>query len=614
LLGVQAYLFVLFGLAVLTSTGMESLQSEMAVLAGRGASTAQIFSTYLLEGLVLALLAGVWLGPLVTQAFLLGWGQLAGVTLPSELPREARLLGLIGALCGWLVLSLTAFPAARRSVLEWQQRRARPERLASWQKGGLDLFLLVIGGLAYWQLSSAGSFVLVRLRQSDMADPLLLLGPTLFLLAMGMLVLRLFPHLLSGLAWLSSRRRGLVLQLGLARLARNPVRPAQVILLISLAAALIYFTSAYTHSLDQAQGFLARYRAGADLRVYPANQPLQNFIDLPGVIAASPMQRIPVDTKDGSTIIILAVEPETMPLVTRYPPGMTNLTIPAVMRALSWEPPAVELESWKINPYLDAVNKNNPIPAVFSPGALGKDEDIGSVVELLFPGIRLEVSVNGTLRNFPTGWGDFIIVDRAALAQYLDLDATQFTRNKEVWLSIDPGFYDFLEQIPWLKKATKADAWLELLAMQSNAFVQGMSRAFGLNTAIVSLLSVAGLFLVHYFSARQRTYEFGVLRAEGLSAGQLLLLLGVEALMVALIGLAAGTLLGVALAEGMRTYLNLVLGRVEAGLILYQVQVDWEIVLRQYAWLVGGYLLATLLSLVMLLRAGVHRTLRIGDE
>ena len=308
LLGVQAYLFVLYALAIVTSAAMESLQGEMVVLAGRGASTAQILGTYILEGLLLALLAGGALGPLAAQGFLLGWGRLAGVSIPGELPMDARLLALAGAGFGWLVLCLSIYPAARRSVLEWQLRRARPEQLASWQQRGVDLFLLLIGGLAYAQLSSSGSFVLARLRQTDLADPLLLLGPTLFMLAMAMVALRLFPYLFSGLAWLANRSRGLVLSLGLARLARSPVRPAQVILLISLAAGLIFFTSAHTYSLERAESSLAAYRAGADLRVYPANRPLNDFLQLPGVRAVSPVQRIPVNRESGGTIIIPVLE------------------------------------------------------------------------------------------------------------------------------------------------------------------------------------------------------------------------------------------------------------------------------------------------------------------
>ena len=52
--------------------------------------------------------------------------------------------------------------------------------------------------------------------------------------------------------------------------------------------------------------------------------------------------------------------------------------------------------------------------------------------------------------------------------------------------------------------------------------------------------------------------------SSGRSSVRVVHLVGARAPLVAVIGLAAGTLLGVALAEGMRTYLNLVLGRVEA--------------------------------------------------
>jgi putative ABC transport system permease protein len=235
-------------------------------------------------------------------------------------------------------------------------------------------------------------------------------------------------------------------------------------------------------------------------------------------------------------------------------------------------------------------------------------------VQLLFPSTRLDFKVSGILSNFPTGQGNFIVIDRAALLQYIDLEASQYARWKEVWLRIDPGFYGLLESMPWVRDGLRADSRQEQLELEANPFLQGTRRAFALNSVIVSILSVAGLFLVHYFSARQRTYEFGVLRAEGMSAGQVLLLLAGEALLSALIGLGVGVLLGLGLSEGMRAYLNLILGRVEGGLVLYQVRADWLSVLRQAGLLVGGYLLATLISLGMLMRSGVHRVLRIGDE
>jgi hypothetical protein len=47
---------------------------------------------------------------------------------------------------------------------------------------------------------------------------------------------------------------------------------------------------------------------------------------------------------------------------------------------------------------------------------------------------------------------------------------------------------------------------------------------------------------------------------------------------------------------------------------MLEIAIDWSGVARQYAVLVGAYLVAMLILLLVLLRAGVHRVLRMGEE
>ncbi len=612
LLSVQAYIFVYYALFLLTGHGLQRLQGEMAVLAGRGASSGQILLPYVLEGLLLATLAGGLLGPLGVQGFLQAWNRISPQNLPAVLPQEARLLAWAGAACGWVAICLAAFPAARRSVLEWQQRRARPLQKAGWQSSYLDLVLLGIGGLAYWQLSRSGSFVMRRLSQTDLADPLLLLGPSLLMLALAMAGMRVFPIVLRFLAWLARRSRGLVLSMGLARLARDPTRPAQITLLISLAVALAFFSGSYEHSLSLAQSEVAHYRAGADLRVSQGNEPLEAFTALPGVRAASPVFRTEAQTDYGKEFTLLGVDPQSFGQVAYYPTGLTTITIDGVLRVVQWDLPQEENQGG--NPYLQAENQWDPIPGVFSIAGLRMNQGLGSQVQMGLQPIHLLFNIQGTIQNFPTVSGRFMIVDRAAVDHYLDMDLSKYYHSQEVWLDVDPVAYQALVNDPLVRGALLADSQQELVRIQNNAFIQGVSRSFQLNTLILSVLSVSGLFVVHYFSARQRTYEFGVLRANGLSVGQLWLLLAGEALIVVLVGLLLGTGIGYGLAQAMRVYLNLPLSLVEPGLVLYQIQVDWGAVLTQYAWLGFFYLLAVLFSLLVLLTSGVHRVLRLGDE
>jgi hypothetical protein len=415
LLGVQAYLFVYYALFLLAAQGLQRLQGEMAVMAGRGASSGQILLPYVLEGLLLALMAGGLLGPRVAQGLMQGWRWVTTQGAAGALTPLARQLAWVGAGCGWVAICAAALPAARRSVLEWQQRRARPQQRSGWQTSYLDLILLGIGGAAYWQLSRSGSFVMSQLSQVDLADPLLLLGPSLLMLALAMAGMRLFPYVLRGLAWLARGSRGLVFSLGLARLARDPTRPAQVTLLISLASGLVFFTGSYKYSMGMAQEETAHYRAGADLRVSQAGETLEAFAALPGVKAASPVFRAEAQMVSGRDILVLGVDPETFGQVAHYPPGLTNITVAGVLDAVQWEQPEESADGEYVNPYLEAVNQRDPIKGVFSLPSLGVNQNIGSKVQISLRPVNLAFTIQGTMLNFPTVSGSYLVMDREAI-------------------------------------------------------------------------------------------------------------------------------------------------------------------------------------------------------
>jgi hypothetical protein len=61
-------------------------------------------------------------------------------------------------------------------------------------------------------------------------------------------------------------------------------------------------------------------------------------------------------------------------------------------------------------------------------------------------------------------------------------------------------------------------------------------------------------------------------------------------------------------------YLSPVLSSATAGVPIREIVIDWSGVAWQYATLVSAYLVAMLILLLVLLRAGVHRVLRMGEE
>lgn len=261
-LAAQTLMVVLVILAALASCMVDRAQVELVIQSGRGASAWQAIRGLALETLILALLAGLLLGPALALVVNFSWTRGTGQALPLVLPGEAWLLSAVAAGLGWLVLVLPVYLAGRRC-----ERVVQPQRQLPWplpqqlpaHRRYLDLYLLAFGGLLYWQLNRSGSFVMRQLADGQLADPLLLIGPSLLLFGLALFLLRFLPLLLRPVARLARSLRGLVLPLGLLRLARDPLGPGRLVLAIGLAAGLVLFAAVFGGSLalDQA-GALAR--------------------------------------------------------------------------------------------------------------------------------------------------------------------------------------------------------------------------------------------------------------------------------------------------------------------------------------------------------------------
>jgi len=192
----------------------------------------------------------------LAQAAIYLWSKSGGELAPGTLPGEAWLLSGAAACFGWLALVLPVLLSARRNVHGRQPMRPRSPHESLIQRRYLDLYLLAFAGLLYWQLHQTGSFMMRRLGNTPVADPALLIGPTLLLVAAAMVLLRIVPLLLRLVAWLFQHLRGWTLPLGLFHLARDPVQASRVVLLVSLAAGLAIFGRTYGDSLAHSQDLL----------------------------------------------------------------------------------------------------------------------------------------------------------------------------------------------------------------------------------------------------------------------------------------------------------------------------------------------------------------------
>jgi len=296
-------LVILAGFALLLVAQLlaEERAGETSLLRARGGSRSRVGRLATVEALLLALPAAV-VAPLLAGPvthLLAGTGAMArtGVSLGSTGGASAWLVAAIAALaCAFAVV----VPALRSGGAFAVQRAARFRRGAvpGAVQAGADIALLLIAGIAFWQLQrrASGSGTLSATNGGGLGiDPVLVAAPALCLLAGTVLVLRVLPVVAKLGERRAARGRGLAFALAGWQLARRPRRGAGAALLLVLAVAMGMFAIGQGASWDRSQHDQADFAVGSDIRVTGMTTPPFGqagiYASVPGITAAAPATR-----------------------------------------------------------------------------------------------------------------------------------------------------------------------------------------------------------------------------------------------------------------------------------------------------------------------------------
>ncbi|WP_449351247.1 FtsX-like permease family protein [Streptomyces shaanxiensis] len=313
LLIVALQLVLLAGCALLLVAGLLSSErtGESRLLLARGASRGRIAGLAALEALLLALpalvCAPLLAGPLTR--LLAGRGPLARIGLRLEVPRDGR-LGV------WLVaagIALGCALAVTLPALTSSFARGRARTLPGAVRAGADLGLLVVAGVAYFQLSRQTSGAVTDDSSGVLGvDPLLVAAPALALLAGTVLTLRLLPPLARLAERRAARGRGLSAALAGWQIARRPMRGAGPVLLLVLAVALGMLAIGQGASWNRSQSDQADFRAGAPVRVLTSGDAglgrTEEYAAVPGVRRTAPAVRSELPLSGSRVATVLALD------------------------------------------------------------------------------------------------------------------------------------------------------------------------------------------------------------------------------------------------------------------------------------------------------------------
>ena len=314
---------ILYFLVLITGILGRTQNQELGLLRSRGASVPQVCGVLVLvEGfLALALLAvGVPLAWLVVRfALLPTFGDPGGGPIVVVYSADPYWIAALGAAVSVVVLAVSAAGRARTGVSDSLAIRSRPPEVSFFHRYYLDLLAILLVALVWWQFRERDGFLSRSLSDRGLdIDPILILGPALGMLTAALLLMRLFPWMVRIIVWLCMRAGPGWSSYGLARLARDPVLPSSLAVMLMLTAALGVFGATFQASLAKSQSDQTNYRIGGEFVLSGPGvrgNLAEELSEIPGVAAATPVLRDSVSLIEGHaarSALLIAADPQAL--------------------------------------------------------------------------------------------------------------------------------------------------------------------------------------------------------------------------------------------------------------------------------------------------------------
>ncbi len=649
---------VLYFVVLVAGMVVRQQEGEISVLRSRGASSGVIALLYVIAGVLIGIvalalgLAGGWgLASIMTQmtTFLTFSGE---VPLPVRLGNQAIRFAVGAAVVSIFASLIPAIMASRRNIVSYRTTLGRNIRPPFWQRLYLDVLLLIPSVYLYTQMRNGGGLLAggADVRTADpFSDPVRFLAPVLMLGASALLLVRFFPLVMRGLAWLAGRLPvNTSILLALRNLARAPVNYVGPLLLLIFTMGLAVFSSSIANTLDRHLVDSTYFRNGADVRMIETGDSNQKSAGGFGAPAASPNPA----TQGGGG----AAAEEEEPVYYTFVPVQEHLRIPGVKAAsrVGTYRATLKITNAPANAQFIGVDRADfPQSAYFRldfaqqtlgdlMNILASDSSAVLVSEEFLAKTRLRIgeplamsistiSTNAPVISFTIAGTYRLFPSEVSLNNNGDEPPTYFVGNLDYFFENagTPLPYDVLLSTDTKNPESGLDkivdragslGFLVLAGYDSRAIIKEQQArperqgVFGLLSAgfiSASLLTIIGFVLSALISFRARAIQLGMLRTVGLSAGQMGTFIVLEQVILIGLGALAGSGLGYLVSRLFIPFMQ-VGGSMAANVPPFIVRIAWENLALIYGALAIALFIALTIMMLLLRRLKAFEAIKLG--
>jgi len=609
---------------LVTRLSTQQRRGEIAILRGRGGSATQMLSLTALEGLTIGIISLGLSLPIalqITQAI----GRTHGF-LDFSNPMNLRLgisMGVwqIGLFCVGIFLVMLLFPTsqiAKDTIISYKIEQSRDSSKPLWQRFWFDVILFIPAIYGTYLLQQQGFLSIVGNKANNnlFQNPLLFLVPSLGILTLALFFLRLVGPIMAVVEKITS----LTSRVGLLMAARNIARGAAnyhtPLLILTLTISLFVYTASLSATLDQAASDRAFYRVGADARFFEPGAsstsdgvtwwdffPVREYTQSPNILQAARLGRYAARIAAGrieADAIFLGLDRIDFPQVAFWREDFSNESLGGLMNALSTDPANILIDR-------DFLRE----------GGLQIGETVFVTINTYNRSKELMLKIVGTFDLFPSWYpiqGPLIVGNLEHLFEvlggpvpyYVLLQTSAETDLGQLKPSDLRALDGRVRPVDWEQAAKYIDE------TQNTPERQGLFGFLLLGFATAILLTVLAFLLHLIFTFQQRSVEFGVLRAAGLSTTQMIANLIWEFSFLFFLGSGSGTAFGWLASQVYIPYMQV--GGDTGELILpFRVMIPWDTITQIY-WLFGILFgISLVASGALLKRMQIFEAIKLGE-
>ncbi|WP_195572840.1 ABC transporter permease [Paenibacillus sp. 1001270B_150601_E10] len=637
---------VFYFIAMNANQALEKQQSDISVIRSRGASTKQIILMYLLEGLILggfALFASPFFGWFMAKSIGSANGFLEFVnrkSIPVGFSTDAVIFGTAAVIIALTATLIPAIAAARSSIVNLRQKMARKDKKPFWQKWFLDIALLGVAGYGYYLSNQQQLMSFQTGMTSDQlqVQPFLFFVPALAIFSIGLFFLRIFPWLLKLFQWIFSKILPLPMYLTLTQLSRSAKSYYPLMILLILTLGLGVYNSSAARTIDVNSTERTQYKYGTDVVIQTVwegtpemdpnagkpggngqggnggnpggggqqrpskliynEPPFELFKRQPGVEGAARVLR----TK--ANVIVSGRSIGQSMLM-----GIDNVDFAKV----AW----LREDMFPVHPYkyLDALGKYTESGVIISSNAAKKYQlKPGDSISISLSDHMVDFMIVAVLPYWPTQYPDQAPFFIANLDYIFDQSSIQ---PYEVWLKMKDGakLAPVIESLQkeGIELASVTDVRSELIAQSKHPSRGGVFGILSMGFLISITVSLIGYLLYWFFNLSSRVVQFGVLRAMGLSKGQLTGMLLLEQLFTAGLSIGLGVVIGKIVSY---LFLPFLQGAESAQMQVppFRIIFDSRDTLQLYFVVLVMMILGASMLFMHIRRLRVHQAVKMGEE